>query len=49
MDWNKAHFDQRRERRPDLFMACMDHVDPAVFDTEYQPQRSGHTRRRIGK
>jgi hypothetical protein len=28
----KADFDRRRERRPDLFLACMDAVDPAVFD-----------------
>ena len=28
----KAHFDRRRERRPDLFLACADAIDPAVFD-----------------
>jgi hypothetical protein len=28
----KAHFDQRRERRPDLFLACADAIESAVFD-----------------
>ena len=28
----KADFDRRRERRPDLFLACADAIDPAVFD-----------------
>ena len=28
----KADFDRRRERRPDLFLASADAIDPAVFD-----------------